>query len=190
MKITTTHYAATRKEWRAWLKKNHKKLDEIWLVYFKKGSGKPRVAYDDAVEEALCFGWIDSVIQRIDEEKYAQRFTPRRDGSKWSSLNIKRMKKLIDEGAMTKAGLAKFDLDLLKSKSAMTPRPREVALPAYLKKAIMKDGEAWEYFSTLAPSHRKNYILWIDSAKREETRQRRISEAISLLKKKQKLGMK
>ncbi len=101
-------YCATREEWRDWLEGNHDKCKGIWLIYYKKGSGKPRVPYDDAVEEALCFGWIDSTVRRIDEEKYAQRFTPRKPDSGWSELNMRRMEQLIKEGRMTEAGLAKY----------------------------------------------------------------------------------
>ncbi len=104
MKITKTLYVTTRDEWRSWLEENHKSEKEIWLIYYKKHTGKPRIPYDDAVEEALCFGWIDSIIKRIDEEKYTQKFSPRKQNSAWSDLNKKRVKKLIEEGKMTKAG--------------------------------------------------------------------------------------
>jgi len=90
MKITKTLYVTTRDEWRSWLEKNHKSEKEIWLIYYKKHTGKPRIPYDDAVEEALCFGWIDSIIKRIDEKKYAQKFSPRKQNSVWSDLNKKR----------------------------------------------------------------------------------------------------
>jgi len=108
MKIGKTLYVTNRADWRKWLKKNHKKEPEIWLIYFRKSTGKPRIEYSDAVEEALCYGWIDSIEKRIDEERLAQRFTPRRPNSNWSESNKERMKKLIKNGKMTPAGLAVF----------------------------------------------------------------------------------
>ncbi|VVB83023.1 Uncharacterised protein [uncultured archaeon] len=105
MEIGKTLYVANRKEWRDWLKKNHDKEKEIWLIYYKKISKKPRIPYDDAVEEALCFGWIDSILKSIDEEKYAQRFTPRRLKSNLSELNRKRIVNLIANKKMTSHGL-------------------------------------------------------------------------------------
>lgn len=108
MKITETLYVHNRKDWRAWLKKNHAKKKEIWLIYYRKASGRKRIPYDDAVEEALCFGWTDSTAKRIDGERFAQRFTPRRPGSQWSELNKKRARRLIKNGRMTRAGIAKF----------------------------------------------------------------------------------
>src|SRR5213075_1383965 len=96
-----TLYVADRDAWRAWLEENHARENEVWLVYYKKQSGRPRIPYDDAVEEALCFGWVDSIVKKIDEEKFAQKFTPRRDWTKWSELNKRRLRKLIREGRMT-----------------------------------------------------------------------------------------
>lgn len=108
MNITKTLYAKDRTQWRRWLEKNHDKEKEIWLVFYRKDSGKVSISYNDAVEEALCFGWIDSIEKGIDGERFAQRFTPRKPKSKWSETNKERVKKLIKEGKMTKAGLAVF----------------------------------------------------------------------------------
>ena len=120
MALTRTFYAKDRAEWRAWLETNHTLETEIWLLFYKRHTGKPRVAYPDAVEEALCFGWIDSTIRRVDDATYAQRFTPRRPGSSWSELNKRRVSRLVQEGRMTKAGLAKVDFALPDPDS---PRP-------------------------------------------------------------------
>lgn len=108
VEITKTFTPKSRKEWREWLTKNHDKTTEIWLVYYKKHTGKPTIKYEEAVEEALCFGWIDGIEKRIDEERYAQRFTPRRKNSNWSESNIARYKKLVKQGLMTKAGKKAF----------------------------------------------------------------------------------
>src|SRR5438309_6482273 len=109
MEITKTLYVTNRDDWRAWLEEHHATEPEVWLIFYRKASGRPRIPYDEAVEEALCFGWIDSLVKRIDDDKFAQKFTPRRDRSKWSALNIRRVRNLIEEGRMTEAGLAKFD---------------------------------------------------------------------------------
>ena len=111
MEITESLYVTNRDDWHDWLLMHHKSKNEIWLIFFKKHTGRPRIPYDDAVEEALCFGWIDSTIKRIDEETFAQKFTPRKAKSQWSNLNIERVRKLIKLNKMTKAGLDKFDLE-------------------------------------------------------------------------------
>ena len=108
MDITETLQPKNRKQWRKWLSNNHNKKKEIWLVYYRKSTQKPRIEYNDAVEEALCFGWIDGIEKSLDEERFAQRFTPRRPKSNWSESNIQRMKKLIKSGEMTEAGMAVY----------------------------------------------------------------------------------
>src|SRR5678816_4889869 len=109
MAMGKTLYVTNRDEWRDWLAKHGQSETEVWLIYYKQQSDRPRIPYDDAVEEALCFGWIDSIVKRIDDEKFAQKFTPRRNTSKWSELNKRRVRKLIREGRMTDAGLARID---------------------------------------------------------------------------------
>src|ERR1700741_518975 len=106
MDLSKTLYVTGRDEWRAWLADHYESETEVWLIYYKKHSGRPRIPYDEAVEEALCFGWVDSIVKRIDDETFAQKFTPRRDWTKWSALNKRRLRKLVDEGRMTEAGLA------------------------------------------------------------------------------------
>lgn len=107
--VTKTFYPKTRAEWRKWLTKHHQTTSEIWVIYFKKHTGKPTVAYQDAVDEALCFGWIDGIEKRIDDERYVQRFTPRRQKSHWSDINIGRYKMLLKQGLMTQAGTDAFE---------------------------------------------------------------------------------
>lgn len=189
MEITKTATAADRTEWRDWLEKNHAAEKEVWLVYYKKESGKKCVTYQESLEEALCFGWIDSLIQKIDDEKYARKFNPRRAGSKWSELNKHLVAKLAGEGRMTKAGLATVDFDL-HAAGSVRPKRAPLPLPDWLKAGLMTSPKAWENFNLLPPSHRRNYIGWISDAKREETRQRRIREAIQLLEKNERLGLR
>src|SRR5918999_6552667 len=104
MKISQTLYVTNRDDWRAWLNENYETEKEVWLIYYKKHTNQPRIPYDDAVEEALCFGWIDSIVQKIDEERYAQKFTPRRNSSNWSESNRRRLRGLLKAGKMTPAG--------------------------------------------------------------------------------------
>jgi len=189
MKITQTFTAPDRATWRDWLSGHGTRETEVWLVYYKAGTGKPTISYNDSLEEALCFGWVDSIIQKIDEEKYARKFTPRKAGSKWSELNKHLVAKLVKEGRMTEAGLAKVDFPLHEASSSRPKRPA-LALPDWLKEGLMTNPSAWENFQKLAPSHQRNYIGWISDAKRDETRQRRIQEAIERLEKNETLGLK
>jgi len=189
MKITHTFSAPDRAAWRDWLGKHGDNASEVWLVYYKAATGKPSISYQDSLEEALCYGWVDSLIQKIDEEKYARKFTPRKAGSKWSELNKHLVAKLVKEDRMTQVGLAKIDFPLEEASSSR-PKRSELPLPDWLKAGLMTSPKAWENFSKLPPSHRRNYILWISDAKKEETRQRRLLEAIRRLEKNETLGLK
>src|SRR5690349_15697516 len=134
-KFKTLHITS-RDEWRAWLKNHHASESEIWLIYYKRNSGQPRIRYEHAVEEALCYGWIDSLVKRIDDEKFAQKFTPRRNCTKWSVLNKRRMRKLIKEGRMTRIGLAKIDVALLDQEPPVKPKKSALGLPRFVKQAL------------------------------------------------------
>jgi uncharacterized protein YdeI (YjbR/CyaY-like superfamily) len=194
MKALELVHATTREEWRAWLARHHASATEIWLVFHKKHTGKPRVPYEDAVEEALCFGWIDSLVRRLDDERYAQKFTPRKAGSTWSESNRRRFAKLVREGRMTAAGLALSPPaggEDAGGPSAPRPKPKASdAVPGYIEVALRAHGAAWTNFTGLAPSHRRHYTHWIETAKRQETRLKRLAEAISLLAENKKLGLK
>jgi uncharacterized protein YdeI (YjbR/CyaY-like superfamily) len=186
-----TLHVVGREKWRRWLETNGTRTKEIWLVFFKKHTGKARLEYDDAVEEALCFGWIDSIVRRLDEERYAQKFTPRHPGSNWSDLNIARAKKMIAAGRMTAAGRALIRPGILRRKPAAKIKAAvDVVIPGHLLAALDSDPKARAFFSGLAPSYRRLYVRWVDSAKQEETRQRRLAEAIATLRAGRKLGMK
>jgi uncharacterized protein YdeI (YjbR/CyaY-like superfamily) len=181
MPIRKTLYVTSREEWRAWLKEHYQSETEVWLIYYKKQTGRPRIPYDHAVEEALCFGWIDSIVKRLDDEKFAQKFTPRRDRTRWSALNKRRLRKLIREGRMTEAGLAKVNLATLGEEAQAQPRRGDVDIPRFVKQALKSNAKAWENFRKLAPSHRKGFIQWIMDARKEETRERRLREAVARL---------
>ena len=184
-------YIKTRTEWRKWLTKYHNKVKEVWLIFYKKGTGKPSIDYEAAVEEALCFGWIDSLVRKIDEERYVRKFTPRKDKSVWSELNKKRIKKIIVEGRMTEFGMGKIIAAKKSGKWYEDDRPDiSLTMPPLFRGALNKNKKAKENFDKLSPSQRKNYIGWIATAKREETIEKRIEESIKMLKQAKKLGMK
>jgi len=191
VRITEKLYVTHREAWRAWLKKNYKVKKEVWLIYYKKHTGKQRIPYDDAVEEALCFGWIDSTVNRLDDQKYAQKFTPRSPKSRWSQLNIKRAEKMIKVGRMTKAGLALFkEVDKNSEKRLITERStKRFIIPSELKKALLKNNKALENFKNFAPSYKRMYIGWISGAKREDTRKKRIKRVLEWAEQNKKPGM-
>ncbi len=191
MRMTEKLHVANRDDWRTWLRNNHDTKKEVWLIYYKKHTGKPRIPYDDAVEEALCFGWIDSTVKKIDDEKFAQKFTPRKDKSKWSETNKKRARKMIKEGKMTKAGLAKIGEAKSNGEWFKTASVRkQLVIPSYIEKALAANKEAQDNFTNLANGYKRQLVGWITSAKREETRKRRLTHAIRLLEQNKKLGMK
>jgi len=175
-----------RQAWREWLKEHHDSNSEIWVVFYKRHTGVKGISYDDAVEEALCFGWIDSLIRRLDEERYARKFTPRRAGSKWSTINRRRYANLESRGLLALPGLKRAPT----GQSGDSPRPSVSTLPPYIEETLKSDPRAWHFFKQLAPSYRRAYIGWIDSAKRQETKEKRLREALDLLAAGKKLGLK
>ena len=178
-------------EWRQWLSDNHNKADEIWLVYYKKHTGKGGIRYLESVEEAICFGWIDGKKRSIDEQKYAHRFSPRRATSKWTPLNIKRAKSLIEQGRMAKAGLDSFSRRVEYEDEFLELRNQNViALPEEIEIALKADDKVWQNFNALAPGYKKEYIVWLVTAKKPATRARRLEEGLRLLSANKKLGMK
>jgi uncharacterized protein YdeI (YjbR/CyaY-like superfamily) len=190
MKMNLTVDLATAAEWRAWLEEHQTSESEAWLIYYKAGTGYPSIAYEDSVEEALCFGWIDSLIQKVDEGRYARKFTPRTNTAKWSVSNKRRVAKLIREGRMTEAGLAKIgDLSDFRE-DLVDAAPRGLGIPTEVEQGLKASAQAWENYSQLPPSQRRLYIGWITAAKRPETVQKRIAEAITLLEQGQRLGLK
>jgi uncharacterized protein YdeI (YjbR/CyaY-like superfamily) len=170
----------SREEFRSWLEKNSKTKSELWLIFYKKHVKKSYIQYDEAVEEALCFGWIDGIMKRIDSEKHVVRFTPRRKNSVWSESNIARVKIMIKEGKMTDAGLEKFQAR--GKDNGVEPLPVPQKLSQKYEGELKKDKKAWEIFKGLPPSHQKRYVFYIMEAKKEETRFRRVKKAVEMLK--------
>jgi uncharacterized protein YdeI (YjbR/CyaY-like superfamily) len=171
--------------WRAWLERHHASSPGLWLVFRKAHTGRKSIAYEDAVREALCFGWIDSLIRRLDDDRYARKFTPRTPRSKWSEINRRRWAELDAAGRLRAAGRA-----AAPTANRYAPLPVVTEPPAYLSKALRASPRAWEFFRRLAPTYRRDFVLWIVSAKRAETRDRRIRESIRFLESGQRLPLK
>ena len=183
-KTLKTLDVGTLEEWRRWLAGHHGSESEVWLVFHKVHTGSASIAYEDSVDEALCFGWVDSLIKRLDEARYARKFTPRRPDSKWSAASRKRYAQLKASVRLMPPGLNRAPTD----RRYDAPSPSIV--PPYIQEALKKSPAAWKYFETLAASYRRKYIGWIDSAKQPETKMRRLEEAIHLLAAGRKLGLK
>ena len=163
---------------RRWLQSNHEKTDELWVGFHKKASGKPSLTWPESVDEALCFGWIDGLRKSIDSTSYRIRFTPRRPGSIWSAVNIRRAKALIKEGRMAPAGLAAFK-ERDEARSIRYSYERDAAELGDTYEAILRlNKEAWSFFQAQPPGYRKTATWWIISAKKEETRLRRLQTLI------------
>lgn len=180
--MTKQLYFADRDDWRAWLEQNHATEKEAWLVHYKKHSDKPGIPYEDAVEEALCFGWIDGLLRSIDGEKYTLRYSPRRIKSIWSEANIKRAESMIQQGRMTEAGRTKVNQAKESGEWHNATLREMLEIPPDLDKALETDKQARSNFKRLPPSRRKQLIWWVTSAKKEETRRRRINEVVQLSK--------
>jgi uncharacterized protein YdeI (YjbR/CyaY-like superfamily) len=168
-----------REEWRFWLTANFDKEEYVWLTLYKKKFRKKGMTLQDAVEEAICFGWIDGKLKRVDTERFILRFSPRKEKSVWSRINKERAKRLIKSGKMTNAGIVKI-LEAKKNgiwESAYTNRTKE-DIPLDLKEALMKERTAWVNFQRFANSYRNMYIGWVNGAKTAETRTKRIKKVV------------
>jgi uncharacterized protein YdeI (YjbR/CyaY-like superfamily) len=175
----------TREEWRRWLAEHHASSPGIWLLRHKQHTGITSMPYEDLVREALCFGWVDSLIKRLDENLYAIKVTPRQPTSKWSNLNRQRWKELQAAGLLAAPGLA-----AAPTPNRYAPKPKIPELPAYIRTAFQTNTKAWKFFQTLSVRKRRDFVVWIHTAKRSETRERRIRESIELLSAGKKLGLK
>lgn len=175
-----------RQQWRGWLEAHHDSESEIWLIIHKRHTGEESVSYDDAVEEALCFGWIDSIVRRLDADRYLRKFTPRKLDSRWSTINRLRYAQLKARGLLAAPGAERPPTD----RSGDAPRSSVSVLPPFIEKEFRVNARAWRYFEKLAPSYRRAYVGWIDSAKRQETKEKRLRQAVGLLAAGRKLGLK
>jgi uncharacterized protein YdeI (YjbR/CyaY-like superfamily) len=179
-KVTATLYVHRIADWRAWLRRHHQTSREIWLVYYRKDSGKPRISYNDAVDEALCFGWIDSTAKKIDADRTAQRFTPRRPGSPTSEMNKARARRLVREKRMTPAGL----------KAIGTLRAPRLVVPADIKAALERDPTAWKHFQRFPASYRRIRVAFVEGARRRPAEfRRRLGNLVRKSAKNERFGM-
>jgi uncharacterized protein YdeI (YjbR/CyaY-like superfamily) len=168
----------TADDLRAWLDKNHDKAEELWVGLYRTSSGRPSVTWPEVVEQALCFGWIDGVRKSIDDQSYMNRITPRRPGSTWSTRNIDTVRRLKRRKLMTPAGLAAFEARDEKRSGIYSYEGRDIPMaPAYTRR-LKANKKAWEYFSKSAPSYQRTATYWVMSAKKEETRLRRLQQLI------------
>lgn len=163
-----------RAEWRAWLAENGTKYREIWLVYYKKDGHGQGISYDDSLDEALCFGWIDGKVRKLDEARYVRRFTPRKPDSFWSGSNIERVNRLKADGRMTASGLNVFRPGRRRDAGVM---PKQ--LPKELEKQFKKNRDAWKNYKLFSPSYRRMTAAWVSSAKRDDTRLKRLEKLIA-----------
>ncbi len=192
MEIGKTLLVKNRKEWRAWLSKNHKLASDIWLIYYKKQSGKPRIPYNDAVEEALCYGWIDSILKPIDSSCYAQRFSPRRKNSKLSVLNKERIHRLIKDKKMTKYGLESIRHHMEKNlkKPADSHKLKKFVIPSDILDILKSEPSVWKHFAKFPMSYKRIRIGWIDNARsRPGIFNQRLKYFIRMTAKNKKFGM-
>jgi uncharacterized protein YdeI (YjbR/CyaY-like superfamily) len=175
-------------EWRAWLESNHAVEKEVWLTIYKKHTAKPSITIEEATEEALCFGWIDSMMKRIDDEKHVQRYTPRKKGSIWSEKNKKWVAELIEQGRMTEAGLAKIEEAKQNGEWHKATQREDISrVPSDLLEALAASQPAQSNFEKLAPSYKRQFLTWIAGAKIDATRRKRLQETITLLEQNRKL---
>jgi uncharacterized protein YdeI (YjbR/CyaY-like superfamily) len=192
MEIGKTLYIKDREKWRKWLEKNHLKKPEIWLIYYRKSSGKTRLSYNDAIEEALCFGWIDSIAKPIDGVSWAQRFTPRRKNSKLSEMNKERVRRLIKAKKMTKAGLEKIKHELHphSMKSNRKPVIKKYVPAKDILDELKKDPVVWKNFQKFPQTYKQIRVAWIDgSRRRRDVFKTRLNYFIKMTAKNKKFGM-
>ena len=173
-------YASTSKEWRDWLQKNHQKKQSVWLIQYKIKSGKPTLSWSHAVDEALCFGWIDSIRKTIDDESYKQLFSKRKKNSVWSKVNKEKVKQLVDSERMTAAGFASVDMAKQNGSWTILDEVEELIIPNDLEKKFKSNRCSKLFFLSLSKSVRKAMLQWLVLAKQKETRQKRVNEIATL----------
>ena len=178
----------TLADWRTWLQENHTNFDELWVGFYKRDSGRPSITWPEAVDGALCFGWIDGMRKSMDAASYKIRFTPRRPRSTWSAINIKRATELSKAGLMHAAGLSAFGKREGDRSAIYAYEQRKTAkLPAEFEKEFRRDTRAWSFFEAQAPWYRRTSTYWVISAKKEETQQKRLATLIACSARKKKI---
>lgn len=170
-------YFTSPAEWRAWLESHHAARDEIWVGYHKRATGKPSLTWPESVDQALCFGWIDGIRKRVDDDRYTIRFTPRRAGSTWSLVNTKRVAELKKKKRMRPAGLRAFEARTATGVYSYEQR-RDASLGPDYEKVLKADAAAWKFFKSRPPGYQRLLSWWVISAKKEETRLKRLAMLI------------
>lgn len=179
MKAITPTFFETPAAFRQWLEEHHAIEKELWVGFYKVKSGKGGMVYREALEEALCYGWIDGMVRKVDEDSYAQRFTPRKKDSTWSRINVKRVQELQAEGRMRPPGTAAFDRRTEERTGRYSFEQQDPRLAPGLERTFKANAEAWTFFTRQPPSYRRLATWWVMSAKREDTRARRLLKLIS-----------
>lgn len=173
-------YFKNADEWRTWLHENHHSSKGVYLIFYKVSSTFESMRWEEAVQVAICYGWIDSTVKRIDEQQRKQVFSPRKDKSVWSKLNKTYIEKLIQEKKMHESGLKKIEIAKQNGSWNSLDEVENHTIPEDLQLAFDKNQKAWQYYQAFSPSYRKSYLYWLNQAKRNETRQNRIKEIVSL----------
>lgn len=177
--MTRPTFFETPADFRAWLEEHHDSAEVLWVGFYKKGSGRPSITWPESVDEALCFGWIDGLRKSIDDVAYKIRFTPRKPDSNWSAVNIARVEELLEKGRMRPAGIVAYERRLEKKSRVYSYEQRKrAALDPEAEKRLRAHPEAWKFFRSQPPGYRRTAIFWVVSAKREDTRQRRLDTLI------------
>lgn len=196
MKELESNYFSSKEAFRNWLVTNHDTSQGIWMIFYKTAQKNTSIKYEEALDLALCFGWIDSLIRKIDDDRYARKFTPRTNTNKWSEVNKQKVIELISKGEMTEFGLRKIDSYLKtgkvdwKTEVIKEKETTDLDIPGFILESFANNEPAFENFNILAPTYKRHYILWITNAKSEETIRKRLNESIELLKENKKLGLK
>ena len=185
-KETETFYPTNPQTWREWLQKNHGSKESVWLVQHKKKSGKPSISWSEAVDEALCFGWIDSIRKTRDDDTFIQFFSKRKANSTWSKVNKEKVEKFIADGRMTVAGLKSIETAKQNGSWSILDEVEELVVPHDLEQGFKTKPGSKDFFLSLSKSVKKSILQWIVLAKREETRQKRIDEIVELASQKLK----
>lgn len=174
--MKNTYYPTNKAEWRNWLKENHLKEDSIWLIFYKKSAPKPNLSWSEAVDQALCFGWIDSTKKSIDSEKYMQYYCKRKPKSNWSKINKEKVKSLVEQGLMEEAGYKSIDIAKENGSWTLLDKVEALVIPVDLEEEFANYKGAMKYYDSLSKSAKKGLLYWVISAKRTATRQNRILE--------------
>ncbi len=183
------HYFTSAAKFRDWLVKRHATTTELLVGFYKKSSGKLSISYQQALDEALCFGWIDGIRKTVDESRYTIRFTPRKPRSNWSNVNVKRVNELIAEGRMTPAGLAAFEARKAEKSGVYSYENRPRRLSTDYEQQFRANKKAWEFFQSQAPFYQRTACAWVMTAKKEETRLRRLATLIEDSAQESRLGV-